>query len=56
MAVFDEATRRDHQHGRPWVALVDGNRQQIANIQAEAQHRKVEVTVVVDFVRVLECL
>jgi len=55
-AVFDEATRRDPQHRRPWVALVDGNRQQIERIQAEARRRKVDVTVVIDFVHVLEYL
>src|SRR5215472_11639106 len=55
-AVFDEATRRDSQHRRPWVALVDGNRQQIERIQTEARRRKVEVSVVIDFVHVLEYL
>jgi hypothetical protein len=55
-AVFDEATRRDPQHRRPWVVLVDGNAQQIACTQAEAQRRQVEVTVVIDFIHVLEYL
>ncbi len=55
-AVFDEATRRDPQHRRPWVALVDGNSQQIARIRAHAQRREVDVTVVIDFVHVLEYL
>jgi len=54
--VFDEATRHDHQHRRPWVALVDGNPQQIARIHAEAQRRHVDVSIVIDFVRVLEYL
>lgn len=53
-AIFDEATRRDPRHRRPWVALVDGNPQQIARIQAEAQRREVDITVVIDFVHVLE--
>ena len=53
-AVFDEAARRDPAHERTWVALVDGARHQIDRIKAEAKAAKVEVTVVVDFVHVLE--
>jgi hypothetical protein len=55
-AIFDEATRRDPDHRRPWVALVDGNAQQIDCILAEAQRRQVHVTLVIDFVHVLEYL
>jgi hypothetical protein len=36
------------------VALVDGARHQIDRIKAEAKAAKVEVTVVVDFVHVLD--
>ena len=54
--VFDEATRRDPQHRRTWVALVDGHRQQIDAITAEAVRRQVTVHIVVDFVHVLEYL
>jgi hypothetical protein len=39
-----------------WVALVDGNNHQISRIRAEARHRKVTVTIVVDFVHVIEYL
>jgi hypothetical protein len=52
--LFDEAERRDPQHQRPWVALVDGNNHQIALIQAEARRRTVDVTIVVDVVHALE--
>jgi hypothetical protein len=55
-AVFDEADRRDPNHHRTWVALVDGNTHQLDRIRAEAQARGVRVTVVVDFVHVLEYL
>ncbi|MGI9053317.1 MAG: ISKra4 family transposase [Ilumatobacteraceae bacterium] len=55
-AVFDEAERRDPDHQRRWVALVDGNNHQIERIEAEAAARGVEVTVVVDLVHVLEYL
>ena len=54
--LFDEAERRDPQHTRPWVALVDGNNHQIELITAEARRRRVDVTIVVDFVHVLEYL
>ncbi|HET8646470.1 MAG TPA: ISKra4 family transposase [Vicinamibacteria bacterium] len=55
-AVFDEATRRDPGHRRAWVALVDGNTHQIERIGAQARAREVNVTVVVDFIHVLEYL
>jgi hypothetical protein len=54
--VFDEADRRDPTHRRDWVALVDGNNHQIARITAEAAARSVHVTVIIDFVHVLEYL
>jgi hypothetical protein len=53
-AMFDEAERRDPAHERTWVALVDGNRQQIDTIRAQATTRGVTVTIVIDFVHVLE--
>ena len=52
--VFDEAERRDPEHRRAWVALVDGNNHQIQRIEAEAKAREVSVTVLVDLVHVLE--
>jgi len=52
--VFAEADRRDPQHARDWVALVDGNNHQIQRIQAEAAAREVQVSVVVDFIHVIE--
>jgi hypothetical protein len=55
-AGFDEATRRDPDQKRTWVALVDGNRHQIDRIRAEARARNLTVPIVVDFVHVLEYL
>jgi len=52
--VFAEADRRDPEHDRDWVALVDGNNHQIQRIQAEAAAREVQVSVVVDFIHVIE--
>jgi hypothetical protein len=53
-AVFDEAERRDPAHERTWVALVDGARHQIDVMKKQAKKRGVELTVLCDFVHVLE--
>jgi hypothetical protein len=39
--VFAEAERRDPDHRRAWVTLVDGNNHQIPRIEAEARNRSV---------------
>ena len=54
--VFDEADRRDPTHIRTWIALVDGNNHQIDRIQAEATRHGVGVTILCDFIHVLEYL
>jgi hypothetical protein len=54
--VFEEAQRRDPDHERTWVALVDGNNHQIDRIKLEAKKHTVKVTITVDFVHVLEYL
>jgi hypothetical protein len=55
-AAFDQAEDRDPGHDRTWVVLVDGAEPQIAQIQAEAQVRKVEIHIVCDLIHVLEYL
>ncbi len=55
-AVFDEAHRRDPEHRRTWIALVDGAKHQIDCINAEAKTRGVKVSIVCDFIHVLEYL
>ncbi|MEO7193580.1 MAG: ISKra4 family transposase, partial [Pseudonocardiaceae bacterium] len=52
--IFAEAGRRDPTHARTWIALVDGNNHQINRITAEAQTRDVPVTIIIDFIHVLE--
>lgn len=52
--VFDEATRRDPHHDRRWIVLVDGNAHQIGRTHAQAQAHHAEVTILIDFVHVLE--
>lgn len=51
-AGFQEATRRDPEHARDWVALVDGNRTQIEAITDQATVRGVEVTILIDWLHV----
>jgi hypothetical protein len=55
-AGFGEAGRRDPGHERTRVVLVDGNNSQIEAITAEAARRGVTVTILIDFVHVLEYL
>jgi hypothetical protein len=55
-AMFGEATRRDPQHRRTWICLLDGNAHQIDRVNAEARARNVTVTLIIDFIHVLEYL
>ncbi|MGH9244041.1 MAG: ISKra4 family transposase [Acidimicrobiales bacterium] len=54
--IFDQAERRDPDHARTWIALVDGNNHQIDRIHQEAKTRGVDVSIVVDLIHVLEYL
>lgn len=56
--VFDEALRRDPKRKRPWVIVVDGQEQQLANIRKCIRKYKLagHVTLVLDFIHVLEYL
>jgi len=53
-AAFDEAERRDPGHQREWVVLIDGNNTQIEAVTAEAARRGVTITIIIDFIHVLE--
>ena len=53
---FAEADRRDPDRERTWIALADGNTHQIARIRAEAAARGIAVTVIIDFIHVIERL
>jgi len=55
-SVFAEADRRDPHHRRTWIALADGNVHQITRIQAEAAGRGITVTIICDFIHVIEYL
>jgi hypothetical protein len=54
--VFDQAARTDPDQRCDWVALVDGNRHQIDRVTAEAETRGVQVSIICDWVHVLEYL
>ena len=53
---FAEAARRDPEHRRRWVVLVDGNRDQLRLIKRAARKLGVKITIVLDIVHVLEYL
>ena len=51
-AAYDEADRRDPGRVRQRVFLVDGNKQQIAAIEARAKERGLKVPVLIDYIHV----
>lgn len=55
-AAFDQAEDRDRDHQRDWIVLVDGAEPQIAQIQAEALVRGVDIHIVCDLIHMLEYL
>jgi len=54
--VFREALRRDPDRTRRWLMLVDGDKHQIDRIRAAAKAHGVDVTIILDFIHVLEYL
>jgi hypothetical protein len=54
--IFAEADRRDPDHLRTWIALVDGDIYQLGLFQAAAAARGITLAVVIDFIHVLEYL
>jgi hypothetical protein len=55
-AMFDTAHRRDPDHRRRWIVLVDGANHQLDCIEKEAAARGVHIDIIVDFVHVIEYL
>lgn len=55
-AAFNEGLRRDPEHARRWVVLVDGHRDQIKRVLRGARTAGVEIRIVLDIVHVLEYL
>jgi hypothetical protein len=54
--IFAEADRRDPDHRRTWIALVDGDNYQLGLFQAAAAARGITLAIVIDFIHVLEYL
>ena len=54
--MFDAAERMDPKHERPWLVLVDGDEKLEVAIRREARARKVEVSIVLDVIHVLQYL
>jgi hypothetical protein len=55
-AAAAEADRRDPGRQRTWIALADGNKDQIRWLSAQAAARGIDMPVLVDFIHVLEYL
>jgi hypothetical protein len=53
---FSEAARRDLEHERTWLALVDGNPTQIELVRRQARKKGITVRIVLDLIHVLEYL
>jgi len=55
-AAFAEAGRRDCGHERTWIALTDGNKDQIRQITAQAAARGITIPIICDLIHVTEYL
>jgi hypothetical protein len=55
-ALLGQAGRRDPGHARTWIVLADGDNHQIEVFRAEAARRGITITIVIDFIHVLEYL
>jgi hypothetical protein len=53
---FAEAARRDPARARTWIALADGDNHQIRRLRAGAAACGVSITIIIDFIHVLEYL
>ncbi|QTA86160.1 ISKra4 family transposase [Desulfonema magnum] len=54
--MFDEAVSKDPYREKEWVALVDGDRKQIIYLSREAEKHGVGITIICDFIHMLEYL
>lgn len=55
-AAFEEALKRDPTQSRHWVVVVDGGEQQLEHILELVNSYKAQITLVLDFIHVLEYL
>jgi hypothetical protein len=54
--MLDEAQRRDPRQCRAWTVLIDGQTHQLGLITAALTERKLDATIVLDLVHVIEYL
>ncbi len=54
--LFDEAERRDPGREKDWAVLVDGELNQLEDLEREAEERGMEPTFILDIIHVLEYL
>ncbi len=54
--MFEEAKQKGPKQQCEWVALVDGDRKQIIYLLQEAKKQGISITIVCDFIHVLEYL
>ncbi|MBW1993721.1 MAG: ISKra4 family transposase [Deltaproteobacteria bacterium] len=54
--VFKEASCRDPEGKKKWVALVDGNKSQLRNLRRIAKDKGIDLTIIVDIIHVIEYL
>ena len=55
-SAFSEASHRDPKHEKHWVALVDGENQQLRVLKRMAKKQDVDITIIVDIIHVIEYL
>jgi hypothetical protein len=53
---FKEASYRDPDHKKNWIALVDGNKPQIRILRRIAKQKGIDLTIIVDVIHVIEYL
>ncbi|HHH29185.1 MAG TPA: ISKra4 family transposase [Polyangiaceae bacterium] len=49
---FEDAQRRDPQHEKRWVVLLDGNEHQLEAVLRQARATDVEITIIIDLIHV----
>lgn len=54
--LFDEAKTRDPAQEKDWIVLVDGELNQLADLEREAEARGIQPTFILDIIHVLEYL
>jgi hypothetical protein len=51
---FAEARRRDPEHGRDWIVVIDGNVRQIGTAEKLAEKHKVKIRILIDLIHVAQ--